>query len=127
MEPARFPPGPLTDKEYVDGDLRSRQPDTAPPEPASGTSTVSGPPDTPRRQEPANPSHPPKRASQGNPATEPESHPAAKPMNYRDTLNLPQDILPMRANLPQREPEFQQLWERADVYRKSVERDCGRG
>ena len=48
-------------------------------------------------------------------------------MNYRDTLNLPRDILPMRANLPQREPEFQKEWEQKDVYRKSVERPAGRG
>jgi isoleucyl-tRNA synthetase len=48
-------------------------------------------------------------------------------MNYRDTLNLPQDILPMRANLPQREPEFQQFWEQAEIYRKSVEKDAPRG
>ena len=48
-------------------------------------------------------------------------------MNYRDTLNLPKDILPMRANLPQREPEFQQDWKAKDVYRKSVERPTDRG
>jgi isoleucyl-tRNA synthetase len=44
-------------------------------------------------------------------------------MNYRDTLNLPKDILPMRANLPQREPEFQRFWADGDVYRVSVERE----
>lgn len=48
-------------------------------------------------------------------------------MNYRDTLNLPQDILPMRANLPQREPELQRFWEQSQVYRKSVEKDAPRG
>ena len=48
-------------------------------------------------------------------------------MNYRDTLNLPKDVLPMRANLPQREPEFQRFWEQADVYRKSVEREPRHG
>ncbi len=47
--------------------------------------------------------------------------------NYRDTLNLPQDILPMRANLPQREPEFQRFWEAAGIYGKSVEREAPRG
>ena len=48
-------------------------------------------------------------------------------MNYRETLNLPRDVLPMRANLPQREPEFQRTWEEADVYRESVEREAPRG
>jgi isoleucyl-tRNA synthetase len=48
-------------------------------------------------------------------------------VNYRETLNLPQDIIPMRANLPQREPEFQQFWERREIYRKSVEREARRG
>ncbi|MCC2672638.1 MAG: ileS, partial [Armatimonadetes bacterium] len=48
-------------------------------------------------------------------------------MNYRDTLNLPKDTLPMRANLPQREPEFQQLWAQAEVYRKSLEKEAPRG
>jgi len=47
--------------------------------------------------------------------------------NYRQTLNLPQDILPMRANLPQREPEFQQHWEQAQIYRKSLEKDAPHG
>ncbi len=48
-------------------------------------------------------------------------------MNYRDTLNLPKDTLPMKANLPQREPEFQRFWEEADVYRKSVEKEAPQG
>jgi len=43
--------------------------------------------------------------------------------NYRDTLNLPQDLLPMRANLPQREPEIQRAWEEADIYGKSLARE----
>jgi isoleucyl-tRNA synthetase len=47
--------------------------------------------------------------------------------NYRETLNLPRDILPMRANLPQREPEFQAMWEREEIYRQSVERDAPHG
>ncbi len=33
----------------------------------------------------------------------------------------------MRANLPTREPEFQQFWEDQDVYRHSVERNAPRG
>jgi isoleucyl-tRNA synthetase len=48
-------------------------------------------------------------------------------VNYRDTLNLPKDTLPMRANLPEREPEFQRLWESLGIYTKSVEREAPRG
>ena len=33
----------------------------------------------------------------------------------------------MRANLPQREPEFQRFWETEEIYRKSVERDSPQG
>ncbi len=47
--------------------------------------------------------------------------------NYRATLNLPQDLLPMRANLPGREPEVQKFWEESDIYRKSLEKDAPRG
>ncbi len=37
-------------------------------------------------------------------------------MDYRDTLNLLQTEFPMRANLPQREPELVAWWEENDVY-----------
>ncbi|HET7650158.1 MAG TPA: isoleucine--tRNA ligase [Gammaproteobacteria bacterium] len=36
--------------------------------------------------------------------------------DYKDTLNLPRTDFPMRANLPQREPEFLRRWEEQDVY-----------
>ena len=48
-------------------------------------------------------------------------------MNYRDTLNLPQSKIPMRANLAQREPEFQRFWQEREIYRKSLEKDAPRG
>jgi isoleucyl-tRNA synthetase len=38
--------------------------------------------------------------------------------NYRDTLNLPRTDFPMRANLPQREPEMLARWEQGDLYGK---------
>lgn len=47
--------------------------------------------------------------------------------NFRETLNLPQDVLPMRANLPQREPEFQRFWEEAGVYARSLEKEAPQG
>ncbi|MDP8242894.1 MAG: isoleucine--tRNA ligase [Candidatus Hinthialibacter antarcticus] len=37
-------------------------------------------------------------------------------MDYRNTLNLPNTSFPMRANLPQREPEQVKSWEKADLY-----------
>ncbi len=36
--------------------------------------------------------------------------------DYKKTLNLPVTDFPMRANLPQREPEFLALWEKEDLY-----------
>src|SRR5712671_3246266 len=38
--------------------------------------------------------------------------------NYRDTLNLPQTAFPMKANLPQREPEMLARWEQGKLYDK---------
>src|SRR5215212_4622553 len=36
--------------------------------------------------------------------------------NYKDTLNLPRTDFPMKANLPQREPEMLKFWEETRVY-----------
>lgn len=38
-------------------------------------------------------------------------------MDYRETLNLPRTDFPMRAQLPQREPEMLKYWEQIDLYR----------
>lgn len=38
--------------------------------------------------------------------------------DYTRTLNLPQTDFPMRANLPQREPEILARWEAQDIYHK---------
>jgi isoleucyl-tRNA synthetase len=38
--------------------------------------------------------------------------------NYKETLNLPQTDFPMKANLPQREPEMLARWEQAKLYEK---------
>jgi len=46
--------------------------------------------------------------------------------NYRDTLNLPRTAFPMRANLPQREPEIQRLWEELDIYARIQQQTAGR-
>jgi isoleucyl-tRNA synthetase len=37
-------------------------------------------------------------------------------MNYRKTVNLPKTSFPMKANLLQREPEFQRRWRDMDLY-----------
>lgn len=38
--------------------------------------------------------------------------------DYKDTLNLPHTEFPMKANLPQREPELLRQWEANDIYQK---------
>jgi isoleucyl-tRNA synthetase len=37
-------------------------------------------------------------------------------MEYKDTLNLPQTDFPMKANLPQREPEMLDTWQKNGLY-----------
>lgn len=44
-------------------------------------------------------------------------------VDYGKTLNLPQTEFPMRANLPQREPEYLKLWEEKDIYKKQLEKN----
>jgi len=39
-------------------------------------------------------------------------------MDYKNTLNLPQTDLPMKANLAQREPEMLKKWEDMNIYKK---------
>lgn len=39
-------------------------------------------------------------------------------MDYKATLNLPKTDFPMRANLPQREPEMLKYWGQLDLYEK---------
>ena len=46
--------------------------------------------------------------------------------DYKQTMNLPQTEFPMRANLSKREPEWLEFWDRADIYKKSLEA-CGDG
>ncbi|OQB14002.1 MAG: Isoleucine--tRNA ligase [Firmicutes bacterium ADurb.Bin193] len=41
--------------------------------------------------------------------------------DYGKTLNLPNTEFPMRAGLPQREPETLKMWEEADIYKKLME------
>ena len=39
-------------------------------------------------------------------------------VDYKGTLNLPRTDFPMKANLPQREPEFIKKWEEQNIYQK---------
>ncbi len=39
-------------------------------------------------------------------------------VDYKETLNLPKTNFPMKANLPQREPEFLKKWEIQEIYKK---------
>ncbi len=41
-------------------------------------------------------------------------------MEYKDTLNLPQTTLEMRANATKKEPETQKFWEEINVYEKNL-------
>ena len=42
-------------------------------------------------------------------------------MEYKETLNLPQTTLEMRANATKKEPETQKFWEEINVYEKNLE------
>ncbi len=47
-------------------------------------------------------------------------------MDYSKTLNLPKTEFPMRANLPEREPEILKFWEEIDLYRLVQQKNTGR-
>lgn len=47
-------------------------------------------------------------------------------MDYKSTLNLPKTDFSMKANLPQREPGFVQMWEKNDIYAKIRKKSSGR-
>ncbi|MEC4673250.1 MAG: isoleucine--tRNA ligase, partial [Nitrospirota bacterium] len=47
-------------------------------------------------------------------------------MEYKSTLNLPQTDFPMKANLPQREPEFLARWAEEKLYQRIQESRSGK-
>ncbi|MDR1891816.1 MAG: isoleucine--tRNA ligase [Oscillospiraceae bacterium] len=47
-------------------------------------------------------------------------------MDYNKTLNLPGTAFPMRASLPQREPEMLERWYTEDLYARVLEKNHGR-
>jgi isoleucyl-tRNA synthetase len=46
--------------------------------------------------------------------------------NWKSTLNLPETTFPMRANLPQREPQILAEWQSQGLYRRIIEARKGR-
>ena len=42
-------------------------------------------------------------------------------VEYKNTLNLPETTLAMRANAAMREPEIQKFWEEINVYQKNID------
>ena len=47
-------------------------------------------------------------------------------MDYKSTLNLPRTDFPMKANLPQREPEMLQRWNEIGLYRQMQAQNAAR-
>ena len=47
-------------------------------------------------------------------------------MNYKKTINLPKTDFPMRARLPEREPELLKRWKEIDIYKKILEKRKGK-
>ena len=45
---------------------------------------------------------------------------------YRDTLNLPQTDLAMKAGLPRKEPEILEFWHSINLYQKIREQNYGK-
>ena len=46
--------------------------------------------------------------------------------DYNNTLNLPKTDFPMRGNLPKREPEMLEKWEKERLYYKMIEKNKGK-
>lgn len=46
------------------------------------------------------------------------------PTDYKDTLNLPRTAFPQKANLPQREPQILEGWQKTDLYRRILEKNA---
>jgi isoleucyl-tRNA synthetase len=47
-------------------------------------------------------------------------------VDYKDTIHLPKTGFPMKANLPQREPEILRAWEEQRTFEKMVEQNAAR-
>jgi isoleucyl-tRNA synthetase len=47
-------------------------------------------------------------------------------VDYKETVNLPKTDFPMKANLPQREPEILRAWEEQAIFQRLVAQNAGR-
>ncbi len=47
-------------------------------------------------------------------------------MDYKETIQLPKTTFPMKANLPQREPEILRRWEEQSIFQRLVEQNASR-
>ena len=47
-------------------------------------------------------------------------------VDYNETMNLPKTDFPMRANLPQREPEMIKKWQDEELYKNLMKKNKGR-
>ncbi len=47
-------------------------------------------------------------------------------MDYKETINLPRTDFPMKANLPQREPEMLERWDEMKIYQQVQQHSSGR-
>ncbi|MBU4178834.1 MAG: class I tRNA ligase family protein, partial [Actinobacteria bacterium] len=47
-------------------------------------------------------------------------------MDYKETLNLPKMVFPMKGNLASKEPEIQEYWEDIHIYDLILEKGEGR-
>src|SRR5690606_36368140 len=77
----------------------------------------------PRRPDRSGPPDQPRPLSRRNSRIPPMS---AETPDYRDTLFLPKTDFPMRAGLPQREPEWLARWEAMRIYDRLREGAAGR-
>ena len=55
----------------------------------------------------------------------PQKSPGSRRTDYSKTLFLPQTEFPMRAGLPQREPEILKRWNEIDLYEQLREHAAG--
>jgi isoleucyl-tRNA synthetase len=61
-----------------------------------------------------------------SPAATKRVFPEVTRVDYKDTVHLPKTGFPMKANLPQREPEILRGWAEKDVFAKLVARNAAR-
>ena len=46
-------------------------------------------------------------------------------VNYKETVNLPKTNFPMKANLPQKEPQMIEAWDKGNIYQRILDKNKG--